>query len=44
MHLWSRLPAGVPASTYAAGVSCGDTIVLRIDGTLTIAHEAPRVL
>jgi hypothetical protein len=39
-HLWSRLPAGVPASTYAGGLSCGDTIVLRVDGTLTIAHSA----
>jgi Transposase DDE domain group 1 len=39
-HLWSRLPAGVPASTYAGSVSCGDTIVLRVDGTLTIAHSA----
>lgn len=39
-HLWNRLPAGVPASTYAGGVSCGDTIVLRVDGTLTIAHSA----
>jgi Transposase DDE domain group 1 len=39
-HLWSRLPAGVPASTYAGGISCGATIVLRVDGTLTIAHSA----
>jgi hypothetical protein len=39
-YLWSRLPAGVPTSTYAGGVSCGRTIVLRVDGTLTIAHSA----
>jgi hypothetical protein len=39
-HLWSRLPGGVPASTYAGGLSCGRTIVLRVDGTLTIAHSA----
>jgi hypothetical protein len=39
-HLWSRLPGGVPASTYAGGIRCGDTIVLRVDGTLTIAHSA----
>jgi hypothetical protein len=39
-HLWSRLPHGVPASTYAGIVSCTDTIVLRLDGTLTIAHSA----
>jgi hypothetical protein len=38
-HLWSRLPRGVPASTFAGGVSCGDTIVLRVDGTLTTAHS-----
>jgi hypothetical protein len=39
-HLWTLLPAGVPESTYAGGVSCGSTIVLRVDGTLTVAHSA----
>lgn len=39
-YLWSRLPAGVPVSTYAGGVSCERTIVLRVDGTLTTAHSA----
>jgi hypothetical protein len=39
-HLWNQLPDGVPASTYADGISCGNTIVLRLDGTLTIAHSA----
>jgi hypothetical protein len=38
-HLWSLLRAGVPASTYAGGIDCGRTIVLRVDGTLTIAHS-----
>lgn len=39
-HLWSLLPGGVPTSRYAGGVGCGSTIVLRVDGTLTIAHSA----
>jgi hypothetical protein len=39
-HLWRLLPGGVPASRYAGGVSCGPTIVLRVDGTLTIAHSS----
>jgi Transposase DDE domain group 1 len=39
-YLWNRLPAGVPGSTYAGGISCGRTIVLRADSTLTIAHSA----
>lgn len=38
-HLWSRLGDGVPESRYAGGVSTGDTIVLRVDGTLTTAHS-----
>jgi DDE family transposase len=39
-HLWSLLPDGVPASTYAGGVSMGATVVLRVDGTLTLAHSS----
>jgi hypothetical protein len=39
-HLWSRLPAGVPAATYCGGVSMGTTIVLRVDGTITLAHSS----
>jgi hypothetical protein len=39
-YLWSRLPGGIPASSYAGGISCGRTIVLRVDSTLTIAHSA----
>jgi hypothetical protein len=38
-HLWSLLPDGVPASSYAGGVSMGATIVLRVDGTITLAHS-----
>jgi Transposase DDE domain group 1 len=38
-HLWGLLPDGVPASTYAGGVSVGATIVLRVDGTITLAHS-----
>jgi hypothetical protein len=38
-HLWSLLPDGVPASAYAGGVSMGATIVLRVDGTITLAHS-----
>lgn len=39
-HLWSLLAGGVPESRYAGGVSMGSTIVLRVDGTLTISHSA----
>jgi Transposase DDE domain group 1 len=39
-HLWRLLPGGVPESRYAGGISCGPTIVLRVDGTLTIAHSS----
>ncbi|WBB94896.1 IS1380 family transposase [Solwaraspora sp. WMMA2080] len=38
-HLWSLLPAGVPEATYAGGLSMGGTIVLRVDGTITVAHS-----
>jgi hypothetical protein len=38
-HLWSLLPDGVPESCYAGGVSMGATIVLRVDGTITLAHS-----
>ena len=38
-HLWSLLPDGVPPSTYAGGVSMGEAIVLRADGTITLAHS-----
>jgi len=38
-HLWSLLPGGVPESCYAGGVSMGATVVLRVDGTLTLAHS-----
>src|SRR2546423_11708521 len=38
-HLWSRLPHGVPQATYAGGVGMGATIVLRVDGTITLAHS-----
>jgi hypothetical protein len=38
-HLWSLLPDGVPASGYAGGVGMGATIVLRVDGTITLAHS-----
>lgn len=41
-HLWSRLPHGVPQATYAGGVSMGATIVLRVDGTITLAHSAAK--
>jgi Transposase DDE domain group 1 len=38
-RLWNLLPAGVPASRFAGGHSCGETIVLRIDSTISIAHS-----
>jgi hypothetical protein len=38
-HLWNQLPGGVPSSTYAGGVSMGEAIVLRVDGTITLAHS-----
>lgn len=38
-HLWSLLPDGPPAATYAGGLPMGDTIVLRVDGTITVAHS-----
>ena len=38
-HLRNQLPGGVPASTYAGGVSMGAPVVLRIDGTITLAHS-----
>ncbi|MEU5942679.1 transposase [Micromonospora sp. NPDC047548] len=38
-HLWSLLPAGVPQAIYAGDLSMGDTIVLRVDGTITLAHS-----
>jgi hypothetical protein len=38
-HLWRQLPDGVPESRYAGGISMGATIVLRVDGTITLAHS-----
>jgi hypothetical protein len=38
-HLWSLLPGGVPESRYGGGHSLGRTIVLRIDGTICLAHS-----
>jgi hypothetical protein len=38
-HLWSLLPSRVPASTYGGGMSMGEAIVLRVDGTITLAHS-----
>jgi len=37
-HLWSLLPDGVPESTFAGGYSGGATIVLRVEGTISLAH------
>jgi hypothetical protein len=34
------VPGGVFESRYPGGVSCGVTIVLRVDGTLTTAHSS----
>src|SRR5690348_5672700 len=39
-HLWSQLPDGVPQSCYAGGIGMGATIVLRVDGTITLAHSS----
>jgi Transposase DDE domain group 1 len=38
-HIWGLLPDGVPASRFAGGHSSGATIVLRVDGTISIAHS-----
>lgn len=38
-HLWSLLPDGVPQATYAGGMSMGAAVVLRVDGTITLAHS-----
>jgi hypothetical protein len=40
MHLWSLLPDGVPRSRFAGGHDCGEAIVLRVDGTISVAHSA----
>ena len=37
-HVWSQLPAGMPASP-AAGADLGDTVVLDVDATLVTAHS-----
>lgn len=39
-HLWNLLPEGVPESRFAGGHGCGSTIVLRVDGTISLAHSA----
>jgi hypothetical protein len=38
-HLWGLLPGGVPVSRFAGGHDCGQTIVLRVDATISIAHS-----
>ena len=37
-HVWSLLPAGLPAS-LAAGTDLGDVVVLDVDATLVTAHS-----
>ena len=37
-HVWSLLPAGLPASP-AAGTDLGDVVVLDVDATLVTAHS-----
>lgn len=37
-HLWSQLLDGEAPPTYAGGVSMGEAVVLRADGTITLAH------
>ena len=38
-HLWAQLPRGIPESRFAGGVCQPGMIVLRIDGTLVVAHS-----
>ena len=37
-HVWSLLPAGLPASPVA-GTDLGDVVVLDVDATLVTAHS-----
>lgn len=38
-HVWDVLPGGVPVSRFAATHDSGATIVLRVDGTISISHS-----
>jgi hypothetical protein len=38
--MWDLLPQGVPPSRFAGGHDSGATIVLRVDGTISIAHSS----
>jgi hypothetical protein len=38
-HVWAQLPDGPPPATIAGGFSLGRTVVLRIDGSIVIAHS-----
>jgi len=39
-HMWAQFPDGrPPESTFAGGISQPDTVVLRIDGSLVVAHS-----
>src|SRR4029453_11557208 len=38
-HMWTQLPGGLPESTFAGGAYQPGTVVLRIDGSLVVAHS-----
>ena len=38
-HLWAQIPGGVPESRFAGGLCQPGMIVLRVDGTIVVAHS-----
>jgi hypothetical protein len=38
-HVWALLPDGLPEATFAGGVCQPGMVVLRIDGSLVVAHS-----
>jgi Transposase DDE domain group 1 len=38
-HVWQQLPGGLPEATFAGGMCQPGMVVLRIDGSLVVAHS-----
>ncbi len=38
-HVWQLLPGGLPEATFAGGMCQAGMVVLRIDGSLVVAHS-----
>jgi hypothetical protein len=37
--VWALLPGGLPEATFAGGIAQPGMVVLRIDGSLVVAHS-----